>query len=184
MNLYLIAGPPGVGKSTNARVFIPSEIPIIDQDLAAYQYKKEGFGNYQDIASMSTRQQIRRCLFSGDDFALELNLGFPSHYDYLTSIAAVNPANQIHLLLFFTDDLNLCISRAAMRYRNGGHLVSAEVITEMYRQTIPLFSEHKALFSSVRLVNVTDMGMLEARQRDAPLPDWIRQNDLQQYVLT
>jgi len=62
MNIYLIAGPPGIGKSTNARAFIPLAVPIIDQDLAAYQYKKEGFSNYQDIASMSTRQQIRRSL--------------------------------------------------------------------------------------------------------------------------
>jgi len=43
MTIYLIAGPPGVGKSTNARPFIPPSVPIIDQDLAAYQYKKEVF---------------------------------------------------------------------------------------------------------------------------------------------
>lgn len=184
MNIYLIAGPPGIGKSTNARAFIPPAVPIIDQDLAAYQYKKEGFTDYQDIASMSTRQRIQSNLFAGDDFALELNLGFPSHYDYLKSIAAVNPANQISLLLFFTDDLNLCINRAAIRYRNGGHEVRAEIVTEMYGQTIPLFTQNKAIFSSVRLVDVTDTASLEPYQEDAHLPNWIRQNALQQYLPT
>ena len=45
MNIYLIAGPPGIGKSTSSSRFIPSGITIIDQDLAAYQYRKEGFGD-------------------------------------------------------------------------------------------------------------------------------------------
>lgn len=54
MNIYLIAEPPGVGKSTNARKLVPKKAPIIDQDLAGYQYKKLGFGNYRDLASMNT----------------------------------------------------------------------------------------------------------------------------------
>lgn len=43
MNIYLIAGPPGIGKSTNSLKVLPRKITIIDHDLAAYQYKKEGF---------------------------------------------------------------------------------------------------------------------------------------------
>lgn len=123
MNIYLIAGPPGVGKSTNALVLILPGVPIIDQDLAAYQYKKQGFTDYQDLASLSTNQRIRDSLFAKEDFALELNLGFQSHYDYLKSIASFDWSNNIHLLLFFTDNLNLCLNRAIARHLSGGHEV-------------------------------------------------------------
>ena len=101
MTIYVIAGPPGIGKSTNAANFIPAGVPIIDQDLAGYQYKKQGFADYQDLASLSTNQRIRDLLLSRQDFALELNLGFPSHYAYLKSIAYFDRSNQIALLLFF-----------------------------------------------------------------------------------
>ena len=37
MNIYLIAGPPGIGKSTNAKNIISENIPVIDHDLAAHQ---------------------------------------------------------------------------------------------------------------------------------------------------
>lgn len=103
MNIYLIAGPPGIGKSTNSEKFIPDDTLIIDQDLAGYQYKKLGFRNYQDLASMNTNRKIRESLFADEDFALEMNLGFSSHYDYLKSIASAAANKEIHLLMFFTD---------------------------------------------------------------------------------
>jgi dephospho-CoA kinase len=41
MKIFVIAGPPGIGKSTNAKNFVPVKTPIIDQDLAGYQYKNK-----------------------------------------------------------------------------------------------------------------------------------------------
>lgn len=54
MNIYVIAGPPGIGKSTSGHRFVPNNIPIIDQDLAAYQYRKEGFTDYQHLAPLKS----------------------------------------------------------------------------------------------------------------------------------
>ena len=34
MNIYIIAGPPGVGKSTSGYRFVPADVSIIDQDLS------------------------------------------------------------------------------------------------------------------------------------------------------
>jgi len=181
MTIYLIAGPPGIGKSTNAVELIPSGIPIIDQDLAAYQYKKQGFSDYQDIASLNTRQHIREFLFNKEDFALELNLGFHSHYSYLRSIASVDWSNTIHLLLFFTDDINLCLNRAKVRHLNGGHEVKPDVIEEMYYSTIPLFLQNKALFSKVSLIDVTYTDLIELTTDSDSLPAWVHQNKLQSY---
>lgn len=120
MIIYLIAGPPGIGKSTNAANLIPLGTAIVDQEPAGYQYKKHGFTNYQDLASIRSNQTIREHLFAQEGFALELNLGFQSHYDYLKSIAYFDPANQVHLLLFFTDFLTLCLDRAKIRHFERG----------------------------------------------------------------
>jgi adenylate kinase len=76
MSIYIIVGPPGIGKSTSGKEFIPSKATIIDHDLAAYQYKKVGFSDYKELGIMSGNQQIRSNLIAKEDFALELNLGF------------------------------------------------------------------------------------------------------------
>lgn len=183
MTIYLVAGPPGIGKSTHSQSFIPTGIPIIDQDLAAYQYKKVGFANYQDIASLTSNQRIRDFLFNQESFALELNLGFKSHYDYLHSIAAFDHKNQIELILFFTDDINVCLDRARIRHLNGGHEVTEDVIREMYAATMPLFERNKNLFTNINLVDVTYGSVIELTRAQQPLPTWVHANNLQQYLL-
>lgn len=182
MKIYLIAGPPGVGKSTNAKKLVPKKAPIIDQDLAGYQYKKMGFGNYRDLASISTNHKIRENLFANEDFALELNLGFSSHYDYLKSIASAAAAKKIHLLMFFTDRLEFCIDRAARRHASGGHEVKPEIIIEMYQNTFSLFEQNKNLFHSVRLIDVTDKAVRPLTRKTKSLPTWVIENDLTHYL--
>lgn len=70
MNIYIIAGPPGVGKSTVGYRFVPTDVSIINQDLAAYHYRKDGFVGYQHLATLKGNQQIKDFLFSQKDFAL------------------------------------------------------------------------------------------------------------------
>lgn len=171
MNIYIIAGPPGIGKSTSGYRFIPAEVPIIDQDLAAYQYRKEGFADYQHLATLKSNQQLKEYLFANKDLALELNLGFPSHYDYLKSIAAFNTANAVHLILFYTDSVNFCLTRAEVRHKKGGHLVKPEIIIEMYEQTFPLLKENLHLFKTFRFVDVSTTSIREVTP--SYLPDWL-----------
>lgn len=64
MIIYLIAGPPGIGKSTYSKSLVPDGIPIVDHDLAAYQYKKRGFTDYQDAASLVSNQRIQSFLLN------------------------------------------------------------------------------------------------------------------------
>lgn len=182
MNIYVIAGPPGIGKSTNASELIPKGVPIIDQDLAGYEYKKRGFTDYQDLASIRSNQTIRDYLLTRQSFALELNLGFSSHYDYLKSIAYFDRTNSIHLLLFFADDLSLCIDRAKIRHLSGGHEVRQEIIEEMYVNTLPLFQQNKDLFNTVRLVDMTDTAPVEHSRDSGNLPAWIVANGLTSYL--
>jgi predicted ABC-type ATPase len=168
MNIFIIAGPPGIGKSTNSINFIPSKIPIIDHDLAGYKYKKEGFKDYKELGVLVGNEKIKEYLFKNTDFALELNLGFQSHYDYLKSIANFNTQNQVHLILFFTDNIELCQIRAKIRHLKGGHLVDPNIIDEMYNQTFKLLNENKSIFNSVRFVDVTNTSLEPVLENNKP----------------
>lgn len=161
---------------------VPTGVPIVDQDLAAYQYKKQGFSDYQDIASVVSSQRIREFLFNEEDFGLELNLGFPSHYSYLRSIATFNRENRIELILFFTDDINLCLDRAEIRYMSGGHEVKPDVIREMYAGTMSLLEQNKQIFHSVRLVDVTYDAITELTPDQVLLPQWVTVNKLDMHL--
>jgi predicted ABC-type ATPase len=180
MNIYLIAGPPGIGKSTSSIRFIPTGTTIIDQDLAAYQYRKEGFGDYKHLATISSNQNIKSHLFEKKDFALELNLGFESHYDYLKSIAYFNPENRIHLILYFTDFMGICLKRADIRHKNGGHLVESTIIKEMYENTFPLLKANISLFSTMSFLDVSEEFITQVSINH--IPNWIKDNDLIQYL--
>ena len=176
MNIFIVAGPPGIGKSTSSYRFVPDGVPIIDQDLAAYQYRKESFFDYQTLASLSSNQKIKSYLFAKEDFALELNLGFQSHYDYLKSIAYFDPSNQVHLILFYTDSIELCLLRAAIRHKNGGHLVEPSIVKEMYNNTIPLLKQHTSLFNSMTFINISNTNI--DKVTNPILPNWITENHL------
>jgi predicted ABC-type ATPase len=180
MNIYIIAGPPGIGKSTGGSKFIPKRTTVIDHDLAAYQYKKEGFSDYKELGIMSGNQQIRSNLFAKESFALELNLGFESHYDYLKSLANFDSSNKVHLILFFTDTLNLYLTRANIRHESGGHLVKPEIVTEMYDKTIPLLKENISIFKSMRFIDITNENISRVTANNPP--NWVKDNDLTQYL--
>jgi predicted ABC-type ATPase len=180
MNLYILAGPPGVGKSTVGYRFVPSKVPIIDQDLAAYHYRKDGFIDYQQLATLKSNQQIKDYLFSQNDFALELNLGFPSHYDYLKSILSFNPKNTVHLILFYTNTVEFCLLRAEIRHKKGGHLVKPEIVNEMYRETIPLLKQNINLFKTFRFIDVSANQVTEITANNMPL--WLIDHNLVNFI--
>jgi predicted ABC-type ATPase len=171
MNIYIVAGPPGVGKSSSSYRFIPPKIPIIDHDLAGYKYKKEGFNDYKELGVLIGNEQIKEFLFQNKDFALELNLGFQSHYDYLRSIYNFDIKNKIHLILFFSDSLELCQLRAKIRFQKGGHLVEPSIVQEMYEQTFVLLNTNKHLFYSMNFIDVTNENI--ERITNGNTPKWI-----------
>lgn len=182
MRIYMIAGPPGIGKSTHSKALIPVGTPIVDHVLASYQYKRLGFDDYKDIASKRCNERVREFLMNKEDFALELNLGFSSHYDYLTYISRFHRDNQVELILFFTDDIKLCLNRADIRHRSGGHQVLPFVIENMYKNTISLFKQNKHIFSSIRMIDVSYDSITELTPDVKVMPKWITENNLRIYI--
>lgn len=159
--VYIIAGPPGIGKSTSGGSTIPAGINILDPDQIANRYKTQGFADYKDIGNLKFNDILRKELFSGADFAIELNLGFENHYDLVKSVKNFNTDNSIEVVLFYTDDIELCYKRAELRHLAGLHYVGPDVIKEMYENTIPLLYHHFNLVSSLTVLDVKENNLPE-----------------------
>jgi predicted ABC-type ATPase len=110
--IFIIAGPPGIGKSSAGFYFIPGGLAVLDPDQIADRYKKQGFADYKDIGNLKFNELVKKELFANNSFAIELNLGYQSHYDFLKSLQNFNKDNSIDVILFYTDDIDLCIKRA------------------------------------------------------------------------
>ena len=186
--LFIIAGPPGIGKSTNGRSFVPPTVEILNHDSLAQYYKNKGEFDYQELSNLKANDFINEQLALQIDFGVELNLGFENHYDFLKYVNKKFPNYQIHLILFFTDNLQICLDRASFRALAGGHKVSPEVVKEMYENTLPLFQIYSKTVESVQFINVIDSkispdlvySLRYPTEKDEfihpDLPQWVVQN--------
>ncbi len=129
--LYIIAGPPGIGKSTNAQIFIPNQVNILNHDGIETEYKKMGILEYEEQANQKMWSLIQANIALNIDFGIELNLGYASHYGGLKKIHGLCEHYEIYVILFFTDSESLCLNRAAQRGRSGGHRVEPTVVEDM-----------------------------------------------------
>jgi predicted ABC-type ATPase len=189
--IYIIAGPPGIGKSTKGFEYIDEYLDILNEDEMRFRYKAKGYADYNEYSIFRVREIIRRKLIRNEDVALELNLGFPHQYEYALAAKKFNKENQLNVILFFTDSLQLCLDRAKIRHDSGRHLVTPEIIIEMYNNTIPLLKANFGSIDNLRLIDATrqndfltvaeynkEAKTLELRGQN---PDWFK-NDLRPFI--
>jgi len=81
-SIHIIAGPPGIGKSTRGPDYINPNLDILNEDDMRLKYKEKGFIDYNEYSIFRVRDIIKQKLIRDEDFALELNLGFPHQYEY------------------------------------------------------------------------------------------------------
>lgn len=182
--VYVTAGPPGIGKSTSGNLFIPDNVDILDADMIAHRYKEQGFRDYKDIGNIRYQDMVRRSLVSREDFAIELNLGFQSHYDFVSQIRAFNSENIFHIILYYTDDITICLNRAAERHTAGLHLVSPDTIAEMYHNTFSLLTANFKIADEITFIDVRPFGgpvvcgrwvkPSETIALSQAMPDWMK----------
>ncbi|TSJ35951.1 hypothetical protein FO440_23830 [Mucilaginibacter corticis] len=145
--LFVIAGPPGIGKSMNGQEFTRAGIEIINENDNWVDDQKNGFSD-------SVKRQLR----AGNDFAYELSLSSREHYDYIRAVKAFNPGHKLIVNLFFTDSLQLCFDRARSRHENGSHFVPPERIAQMYNDIIPLLKSNFEVIDTLRLIDAKKTG--------------------------
>ncbi len=184
--LYIVAGPPGVGKTTSTSLFIDQRIFVENSDVTAIALKSQGEDNYQEIAFEQLRQKAEKNCQSSIDFGVELNLGCQiPHYSY-ARYWQNKYRYDLDVTLFFTDNSSICLERAALRQKAGGHRVAESVILDMHAQTIPLLRKNIQLINHLQFVNVTDEGVELVYSGYYPtgfhefinpiLPDWVTKN--------
>ncbi|MBO0931524.1 hypothetical protein [Fibrella aquatilis] len=172
---YVIAGPPGIGKSTHGPSFINPQVDILNHDYIALRYKNAGAINFQKIASQKAKEFVTNKITNKLDFGLELNLGFDNHYSVIHDVRQRDPFRTITVILFYTDDLQLCLDRARVRQLAGGHAVEPSIVEAMYHNTFPLLAKNKHLLDRLQLVNVRaeTIELIYSRRFSSPEPEFI-----------
>lgn len=62
---YIIAGPPGVGKSWGGHYFVNPQIDVLNHDHIALRYKNADATDFQKIAGQKAKEFVnnkRNCL--------------------------------------------------------------------------------------------------------------------------
>lgn len=180
--LFIIAGPPGIGKRSSGKIFQPFNIDFLNHDALSLYYKEKGEYNYEDLSNLKANEFIQKKLNGNEDFGIELNLGYENHYDLLRFVKEKYPHYDIRVCLFYTDDIQLCLDRATIRERSGGHSVSEQVIREMYANTLHLLQNNVSLITNLIFVDI-QYDMLDLVFEFNPkenrlfisshLPDWL-----------
>lgn len=182
---HVIAGPPGIGKSTEGRYFIDSDIEILNHDILLLNYKSKNEVDYENLSNLRANQFINEQLNQNKSFGIELNLGYDNHYEILKFIKQSFPNYQTYITLFFTDIIDICLARAVLRYESGGHFVEKRIIQEMYKNTIPLLQKYSNLIDNIKLIDVGNEGgqlCFDLNKIDnklfvaTSLPNWITSN--------
>jgi predicted ABC-type ATPase len=188
--MHIIAGPPGVGKSTRGFDYVDPELDIINEDEMRFKYQQQGYPDAAQQAVFRVREMVKRRIIANEDFAYELNLGYQDQYDYVISAKTFSWENKLNVVLFFTDDIQLCKDRAKARHESGLHLVRPEVIEKMYQNTIPLLKQNFKFIDQLSLVNAEINRLYTVAEYNRPdksfhignsSPSWFK-NDLQPFI--
>jgi predicted ABC-type ATPase len=138
--VVIIAGPNGAGKTTFAREFLPQEagLPLfINADLIAAGLSPFDPDAVAIRAGRMMLGEIDRHAAEGRSFAFETTL---SGQTYVRRIDAWRSSGyRVKLIFFSLTSAEEAIARVAMRVRQGGHDVAAEVIRRRFESGLRNF---------------------------------------------
>ena len=106
-NIYIVAGPPGIGKSTYGQEYVDPNLEILKKDEIIAEQKSFGFRLHEHIAISKFLNNVNGNLNNGTDLALEITMCKPYHYDFVGQLKNDHPGTKFNLILFYSDDLQM-----------------------------------------------------------------------------
>lgn len=140
MNVYIIAGPNGSGKTTFAKKFLPNyaHCPnFVNADLIA-----QGLSPFLPAAAAikSGRlvlEEIRRFAHKHADFGFETTLSGKSYVNLLKALKA--QGYKLHLFFLWVPGPELAVARIKERVAEGGHNVPVQDVRRRFNRSIANF---------------------------------------------
>jgi predicted ABC-type ATPase len=172
LNLYIIAGPNGSGKTTFVRKFLPDYakcLNFVNADLIAY-----GLSPFSpDVAAIKAGrlmlEQIYEYADKGVDFAFETTLAGKSYLKLLKDLK--RKGYKIHLYFLWLRNTDLALKRIADRVSMGGHDVPAQTVRRRFNRGLyNLFHLYRPLLDSwILFDNSEDTPVVIAREKSGIL---------------
>jgi predicted ABC-type ATPase len=133
MNLYIIAGCNGAGKTTASFTILPEIIECkefvnadeIAKGLSPFQPEKVAFESGRIML-----KRITELLFDNQSFAFETTLSTKSYKSKI--LEAKEKGYTVTLLFFWLQNVELAKARVKIRVSEGGHNIEPEIIERRY----------------------------------------------------
>ncbi|MEK6646778.1 MAG: zeta toxin family protein [Candidatus Firestonebacteria bacterium] len=154
-NVYIIAGPNGVGKTTFAKKFLPNYAKcfyFVNADLIAQGLSPFSPRLAAIKAGKLVLEQLHDLADKHSDFAFETTLSGKAYIHFLKELKK----NGYRLQLFFLwlPTINLALARIKDRVAEGGHNVATkDVRRRFYRGIYNFFKLYRPLLDSWMLFN-------------------------------
>lgn len=129
--LYILAGANGSGKSTIAKVLLPTEgIVYVNPDDIAAELNPLNPPAARIRAGRETLRRIEELMVEGASFAIESTLSGTGYVELLKRAKTLG--YEITIAYVFVDTADFCLERIRVRVQNGGHDVPADDVRRRY----------------------------------------------------
>lgn len=181
--IYVIAGPNGIGKTTSAFDLIPANIPIINSDEIAAAVRDAGLinTNTQEYGNREANRLISEYLEQKNTFAIETNLSDTDTWKFL--IETQKTGYNINVIYLSTDHLHLLNARIDQRVLAGEHYVRPDIVEERYVNSLNLLNHYFKIPDQIQLFDnskslqlVAEIKKGQILELNDPLPAWVEKH--------
>jgi predicted ABC-type ATPase len=179
-DLFVIAGPNGIGKTTSSFDIIPAQVPIINSDEIANAVRNSGMGsvNTQEFSNREATRLMNEYLDQKKSFAIETNLADVDTWKFL--LETQKQGFTLNIIYLSTDSLDLLNDRIDARVLAGEHYIRPDIVEERYLNGLKLLNHYFEKPDSLQLFDNSGTLILIAEVKqgkvlvlNAPIPEWV-----------